>query len=117
MMYFILLVLHDPGKCEDLLEAWENAGVQGATAMHSTGLGRMRGGRWMDDLPLFPSLETLTEHEESFSRTLFTVADTEQMVDSVIQATIKVVGDLEQPDTGFLVVMPVTRVFGLNKAR
>jgi hypothetical protein len=114
-MYFILLVLHDAEKCDPLLTAWENVGVRGATMLHSTGLGRLRGSGWMDDVPLFPSLENFTEHEEYFSRTIFTVVDSESMVDLLVEATESVVGDLTQPKTGFLVVMPVLRVYGLNK--
>ena len=116
-MYFVLFVLHDAEKCDRLLSAWENAGVQGVTVLHSTGLGRMRGSEWMDDLPLFPSLETLAEHEEYFSRTLFTVVDSESSVDRLVEATEEVVGDLMKPETGFLVVLPTLRVYGLNKKR
>jgi hypothetical protein len=114
-MYFVVFVLNDPEKCDRLLSAWEEAGVLGATIMHSTGLGRLRGSGWMDDLPLFPSLEVFTEHEEDFSRTIFTVVDSESGVDRLVAATEGVVGALTQPDTGFLVVLPVARVYGLNK--
>ncbi len=114
-MYLILLVLHNAEECDPLLTAWEKVGVRGATMLHSTGLGRLRGSGWMDDVPLFPSLEAFTEHEEYFSRTIFTVVDSESMVDRLVEATESVVGDLKQPETGFLVVMPVLRVYGLNK--
>jgi nitrogen regulatory protein P-II 1 len=114
-MYLILFVLHDADKCERLLDAWEKAGVRGATILHSTGLGRMRGKNWTDDLPLFPSLEALTEHEEYFSRTFFTVVDTENIVDRLVECTESVVGDLSQPETGFLVVLPVLRTYGFTK--
>jgi len=116
-MYFIVFVLHDPEKCDALLSAWEDVGVRGATIMHSTGLGRLRGSQWMDDLPLFPSLESFTEHEEYFSRVIFTVLESENSIDKLVEATEKVVGPLSQPDTGFLVVLPVVRVYGLNKER
>ena len=114
-MFFVLLVLHDAEKCDALLRAWEDAGVRGATVMHSTGLGRMRGNGWMDDMPLFPSLEDFTEHEEYFNRTIFTVVESESSVDRLVAATEGVVGELSRPETGFLVVLPVMRVYGLNK--
>lgn len=114
-MYFILFVLHNAEKCDALLTAWEEIGVRGATIMHSTGLGRLRGSDYMDDVPLFPSLEDFTEHEEYFSRTIFTVVDSEDMIDRLVKATELVVGELTQPETGFLVVLPVAKVYGLNK--
>ena len=115
-MFFVLFVLHDAEKCDALLTAWEEAGVRGATVLHSTGLGRMRVNGWMDDMPLFPSLEDFTEHEEYFNRTIFTVVESESSVEKLVKATESIVGELTQPDTGLLVVMPVLRVYGLNKA-
>ena len=116
-MYFVIFVLHDAEKRDPLLTAWEEAGVKGATIMHSTGLGRLRGSDYMDDVPLFPSLEAFTEHEEYFSRTFFTVVDSDDTVDKLVKATERVAGNLTQPDTGFLVVLPVVRVYGMNKER
>lgn len=115
-MYLVLFVLHDAEKLEDLLDAWEEAGVSGVTILHSTGLGRARqGGGWRDDLPLIPSLKSLLHHVESFSRTLFTVVSGEALVDGVVEATQRVVGDLREPDTGLLVAVRLARVYGLDK--
>jgi nitrogen regulatory protein PII len=117
-MYLVLFVLHNPEKVSDLLDAWEDVGVSGVTILGSSGLGRVRrvnrtGLR--DDLPLIPSLQALLNHEEYFSRTLFTIVQGEEMVDQLIEATQQVVGDLSRPDTGLLVVLPVVKSYGLNK--
>ena len=40
-MYMILFVLNNPDRLEELLIAWEENGVEGATVLFSTGLGRM----------------------------------------------------------------------------
>ena len=114
-MFMILCVVHDLEKCQPLLEAWESAGVTGATIIHSTGLGRMHGSGLWDDLPLFPGLDDLMEHEEYFNRTIFSVVEQEASVDLVVKATEKVLGDMSMPDTGLLVVLPVLRAYGLNK--
>lgn len=117
-MYLILFVLHDPEKVPELLDAWEQVGVSGVTILHSSGLGRVRSKNrsgLRDDLPLIPSLEALLNHEEEFSRSLFSLVKGEQMVDQLVEATQKVVGDLSHPDTGLLVVVPVVRAYGLQK--
>lgn len=116
-MFMILCVVHDPEKCQPLLEAWESTGVTGATIVHSTGLGRLHGNGYWDDLPLFPGIDDLLEHEEYFSRTIFSIIDKEESVDLVVQATERILGDLTLPDTGLLVVLPVLRAYGLNKQR
>lgn len=114
-MYMIMCVVHDPEKCQDLLNSWEVCGVSGATILHSTGLGRLRNNSLREDLPLFPGLDDLLKNEEYFSRTIFTVLDREDKMDLLIQETEKVLGSLSQPETGLLVVIPVLRAYGLTK--
>lgn len=113
-MHMILLVLNNPGDLDDVLTAWENAGVSGITILPSTGLARIRErGAWRDDLPLIPSLEDFHEYVESLNRTLFTIVPTDEMVDKVISATQAVTGDLNDPHTGILVTLPVDRFIGI----
>ena len=115
-MYLILLVVDDPDQLEDLLIAWEEAGVPSATVLFSTGMGRIRRlGGWRDDMPLIPSLRDFYEAPENMNRTIFATADDEAEVDAVVAATIKVLGDLSEPDTGLLLVLPVSRAYGVNK--
>ncbi len=117
-MFFILFVLHDISKMKDLLHAWEEAGVKGATVLFSTGLGRIRQSfGLMEDFPLFPTMTDIMENLENLdlSRTVFSVIDDETIIDNVLQQTQKVVGDLNQPNTGILIVLPVTKVYGLKQ--
>lgn len=117
-MKMILFVLNDPSKVRDLLNAWKEAGAGGATVLFSTGMGRISPAAPLrDDLPLMPSLSNFYGNDEGLSRTLFTVVKDEDMVTHIIAATRSVVGDLDQPDTGLLVIMPVESVEGLEKKR
>lgn len=116
MEYMIFFVLHDISLMEDLLNAWDEAGVSGITILFSTGLARHRnGGGLRDDLPLIPSLEDLMERAQNTNRTFFTVVNGEEMVDKVIAATESVTGDLDLPNTGILTALPVARVRGLHR--
>jgi nitrogen regulatory protein P-II 1 len=115
-MFLVLLVLNDAELVDQLLESWEEAGVSGVTILPSSGLGRTRRRvELRDDIPLIPSLKSFIEPEETFSRTLFSVVPDEALVERLIAATTKVVGDLSQPGTGLLAVMPVMRALGLDK--
>jgi hypothetical protein len=114
-MNLVLFVLHDPEKLRPLLDAWKEAGVGGATVLFSTGLGRLsRSPALRDDLPLMPSLEDFLPQVEHLSRTIFSMIDDDEVVERVIAATRHVVGDLDQPDRGLLMVLPVSRVYGLR---
>jgi hypothetical protein len=115
-MKLILFVLHDTSKLVDLLNAWKEAGATGATVLFSTGMGRIRlSASLRDDLPLMPSLSDFYTRDEELSRTLFTVVKDEKTAKRIISATRDVVGDLNEPDTGLLVLMPVEQIEGLKK--
>lgn len=115
-MYMILFVLHDPARLKEIMSAWNEAGVSGVTILPSTGLKRLQEHSLLrDDLPLIPSLEDLLDHEETLNRTLFTIVPSEKMVDNVVAATEGVVGDLNLPNTGILAVIPLARVYGLDR--
>jgi hypothetical protein len=62
-----------------------------------------------------PSLEDFFPRVERLSRTVFTIVEEDTIVDSVIAATERVVGDLTQPDRGLLAVLPVTQIRGLRR--
>ena len=115
-MYFqIVFVLDNPDQCRDILDAWEKAGIRGVTILESSGLGRVRRAGIRDDLPLIPSLSDIFLNTETQHRTLFTVVKSQSHIEAIVKATQSVVGDLEQPDTGFLFVVPVSQVYGISK--
>ena len=70
-----------------------------------------------DDLPLFPSLRDLVAGRELHHRTLFSVIDDEETLERAIAATERIVGDLSNPHTGLLFVLPVSRVLGIVKRK
>ncbi len=113
MYHMVMLVLNNPDRCTDVLDAWDATGVSGVTILESTGLGRLRESSIRDDLPLMPSLMNLLRTREEHHRTLFTVVEGEAKVDAVVEATLSIVGTLDEPNTGVLFVLPVSRVIGL----
>ena len=112
MPCLIVLVLARPEMLQDVLRAWNNAGAPEVTVLESTGLGRLSALFGRDDLPLFPSPSIFLEHRESVHNTIFSVLDSDALVDTLIAATQSVVGDLTQPGRGILFVVPLMRVVG-----
>lgn len=115
-MYFILFIMHNPDLLEELMRAWEKAGVQRATVLFSTGMRRLRKKEGMrDDIPLMPSLSSFYEMPETFSRAIITTAPDDAKIDAILAATQGVVGDLRDHETGVFLVLPVARAHGLEK--
>ena len=115
-MYLILLVLHDPCYCDEVMDAWDKAGVRGITILPSTGYARLKNKRsLMDDMPLIPRLEDFITKDEESNRTIFTVIQDESMIEKIVQVSQKIIGDFNNPNTGILIVVPVAQAYGLNR--
>lgn len=118
MPELVVLVLDDADKVDAILTAWLAAGVPGASILDSAGLGRELGEHALRaDLPLMPSLSSLFRRREENSRTLFSVVPDGFDVEALARATEAITGPLDQPDTGILFTLPVTRAWGLHRRR
>jgi nitrogen regulatory protein PII len=117
MSHLVVLVLDDPDRCHDVLDAWEAAGAPGVTILDSYGLGRVRRAGIRDDVPIMPSLADLLRRQEDSHRTLFSVVEHQAQVVAIIQATEAVLGDLSRGHTGLLFTVPVSETRGLQKRR
>jgi nitrogen regulatory protein PII len=115
MSYLVVLIVNDPADCPALLDAWEAAGVKGITILNSSGLGHIRNNGMRDDIPLMPSLEDLFKQEEVYHRMLMSVVDNQEMVDCLVKISLDITGDLEEPHSGFLFVVPVVQAYGLGR--
>lgn len=115
-MYMVLLIVDDPAKCSAVLEAWSEAGAPGATVLPSTGYERVKRLAGLSgDLPLMPSLSDFLETEEDRHNTLFTIVRGHEVVERVVAVTQGILGDLNEPNTGILVVLPVLEAYGLDR--
>lgn len=117
MSHLVVLVLDDPDRCQDVLDAWEAAGAPGVTILDSYGLGRVRRAGIRDDVPIMPSLADLLRRQEDSHRTLFSVVEHQAQAAAIIQATEAVLGDLSRGHTGLLFTVPVSETRGLQKRR
>ena len=117
MYHMILLILDKLEQCPSVLDAWDAAGASGITILESTGLARVRKTALRDDLPMMPSIDSLLKGREEHHRTLFTVVEGEAQVDRIIEATLAITGNLDEPNSGALFVLPVTRAVGLHGAQ
>jgi nitrogen regulatory protein PII len=115
-MFLILFVLHEPSRLNQVLKCWSDAGVEGITILLSTGYCRIGKANILgEDTPPIFNLENILAHEENTNRTIFSVVKDEETVNRVIDATQGLIGDLNQPNTGILTVLPVSRAYGLER--
>jgi len=117
MNYLVVLVVNDIDDTPEILNAWEDAGVLGVTILESTGLGRIRRAGLREDIPIMPSLHDMYQFGQVHHRTLFSVVDSQEMVDKMVAIAQQVIGDLDDPHTGFLFVVPVSQTHGFGRHR
>lgn len=114
MYRMVMLVMDELEKVSEVMTAWQEAGVSGITVWESRGIGRMHTNTGLrDDIPIIPSLSSLLRTREEEHRTIFTLVDSEEMVDRLIEVTETITGGLDGPNKGILFVMPVTRAVGI----
>lgn len=116
MSTMVIMVLDDVDKLEDVLIAWRAAGSGGVTILDSNGAARLLaqvGAR--DDLPMFPGLRNLLTRQEVHNRTLFTILSDGVDLEAFFDATEKIVGPFDCPNTGIIFAVPVVAARGLSK--
>jgi hypothetical protein len=112
-----ILVLAQADALDAVVDAWRAAGVADMTIFQSKNLAQIEDRCRRDDLPLFPSMRDIFENEEFDHYTLFTVVEQEDQLDQLIAAAEQQVGDLDKPDNGAFVALPVARLKGLRQGR
>ncbi len=117
MPQMAILVIEDPSQVDAVVRAWLEAGVSGLTLLDSSGwTGRIGRRGLRDDLPLFPSARLLLRGRERSSRTIFSVVGDDFDIDALVAKTESLLGPLDEPDSGILIVLPVAKVAGLQPA-
>lgn len=110
-MHMVMFVLDNPDRLDELLAAWTNAGITGATIIESTGV-RRRQAQAVHMRFLFQAASPLVEEGHV---TLFAIVENEEKARLCLQATESLVGDLSEPNTGVFAAWPLAVVKGLVK--
>ncbi len=111
MPSMVMLVLHDLTYFNAVMAAWRDTGAPAITILDSVGSRELEEQVTRDDLPLMPSIRDLLQSDDAPRKSIFAIVE-DAIVDPLIEATEKVMGDLSDAQKGILVVLPVTRVVG-----
>ena len=110
-MYMLLMVLDDVTRRGEVLEAWVGAGVKGVTIVESTGINRVLPRRSAQ--PMFAGFGQVFGSGRVGHNTLFAIIESLEVAEAVVKATEGVLGDLRQPHTGIVFVVPVVKTWGM----
>lgn len=112
----VVLILTKLDRLHDVIKAWESLGIPGMTMIDTIGMASLRTWVGREDVPLIPSMRSILESEElTFShRTIFSVVPDDFDLEKLIEETEKITGPLDEPESGFLFVLPVLMARGLK---
>ncbi len=108
-MQLLIAVINAEEKMDEILSAFLEVGITGATLIDSEGMGRVVS----RDVPIFAGLEDLAARSRPRNQTIFSVIKEEEKVDQVIALLQEICGSLTNPATGIVFTVPVARVVGL----
>lgn len=113
-MYLLVMVLDNVEHLNDVLDAWQRAGVPGITILESTGVNRMLERNRAD--PAFAGFSQIFGSGRVGHNTIFSIIDDLALAETAVAETEKVVGSISQPHTGIIFAVPIAQAWGAGKS-
>lgn len=110
-MKLLVFVLNKEEFLEEVLEAYVEAGVSGATLLDSEGMGRFLA----YEVPIFASFRDFMKGNKPYNKTIISVIRDESVIEPLKALVDEVVGGLDNPGTGIMFTVPVDWASGLVK--
>ena len=109
-MELLVCVINEPRKVDEILQAFLEIGVTGATVIDSYGMGATL----VEDIPIFAEFRSMLAGSSKYNKTIFSVIKDRETVERATAAIEKCCGDLDDPSTGIIFAIPTTFVKGLQ---
>ncbi|HZK33588.1 MAG TPA: hypothetical protein VFC60_03715 [Tissierellaceae bacterium] len=112
-MNILFLVLNKTEYLDEILDAFVEIGVRGATILDSQGMGSAlsKSGK---DIPFFGGLRALLDNTRPYNKTVFTVIEDEETLDKAVKEVKKILGNMSEPGVGLMFTLPVGEIFGMT---
>ncbi len=109
----LMIILNEPKYLPEILQTWRDVGVPGTTILNSAGGHRTR--KLFSHIGL-SALDNLFDRSEVQGKTLIATFEDEELLAKAIGEAERIVGGFDRPDSGLLMVLPVTQALGIYKA-
>jgi nitrogen regulatory protein PII len=108
-MKLLVFVLNREELLDDVLAAYVEAGISGATVLDSEGMGRYL----TYEVPLFADFKAYMKGNKPYNKTIFSVVSNEEAIPHLKKLLDTITGGLSKPGTGVLFSLPVDFAAGL----
>lgn len=110
-MKLLVFVLNKEELLDDVLAAYIEVGISGATILDSEGMGRVL----TYEVPLFADFRDFMKGNKPYNKTIFSVVKHEKNIPKLERLLDEICGNLDNPGTGILFTIPVDYAKGLVK--
>ncbi|MBV1756611.1 MAG: hypothetical protein KMY55_02085 [Dethiosulfatibacter sp.] len=111
-MHLLIAIINNPEHVTDILDEFYKADVKGATVMDSMGMAHIMASY----VPFFARFAEFGDNPTQ-NKTIFAIIHSKENLKSAIDAIEHVVGDLDSPDTGIVMTLPIDFCKGLSKTK
>lgn len=108
-MKLLVFILNKEELLEEVMEAYMEAGIPGATILDSEGMGRFLA----YEVPLFADFKDFMKGNKPYNKTIMSVIKDESIVETLLPLVEEAVGPLADPGTGIMFTVPVDWAAGL----
>ncbi len=110
-MELVIAVIENPDYVRPIITKFYEGGIPGATVIDGRGMGHMMA----DKTSIFSRFSDLTGGDGAINHNniIFTVVEDEK-VDKAFEIIEEEIGNLEEPDTGLVLSVPVNKISGFG---
>jgi nitrogen regulatory protein PII len=109
-MELLVCVINEPTKVDEILQAFLEIGITGATVLDSQGMGTTL----VEDVPIFAGFRNVLAGVGKKNKTIFSVVRDHETAEQAVACLDKICGSFETPSTGIVFTLPVSFVKGLR---
>lgn len=108
-MKLLVFVLNREELLDDVLTAYVEAGITGATILDSEGMGHFL----TYEIPLFADFRDFMKGNKPYNKTIFSVVQDDRRIPVLERLLDRICDGLDEPGTGVLFTVPVDYARGL----
>lgn len=110
-MKLLVFILNKEEVLDEVLEAYVEAGMPGATILDSEGLGYYLA----YEVPLFAGFKEFMKGNKPYNKTILSVVQDEKAIERLVPILDEVVGGFDKPGTGVMFMLPVEWGHGFTR--
>lgn len=113
-MDVLFVVLNKTEYLDDILDAFVDIGITGATIIDSQGMGSAMTDVNNTDEPFYGVLKRMLDDSRPYNKTIFTVVKDEKLLEKAVNTVEGILGDIYEPGVGIMFTLPLGNTYGIS---